>query len=151
KLQVLQVTSNRTSQPITFQAIDAAHPTGSTFTDDVLDLHNYGTTFAATFVTIHDTAIDVSGFPFDANAAAKAAGGTPFKRPENGQFRPGSMFKEFFFDETGDLNATSAANAQFGGWGTVMKLTFDGIGSDTGTLAPFFVGDSDHNSFDGVS
>ena len=33
---------------------------------------------------------------------AKAALGTPLKRPENGQFRPESGFREFFFDETGD-------------------------------------------------
>ena len=30
---------------------------------------------------------------------------TPFKRPENGQFRPGTGFREFFFDETGDTDA----------------------------------------------
>ena len=30
--------------------------------------------------------------PFNANALAKATGGTPFKRPENGVFRPGSKF-----------------------------------------------------------
>ena len=39
-----------------------------------------------------------------------AAHGTPFKRPENGVFRPGTAFREFFFDETGDTNATSPEN-----------------------------------------
>ena len=48
--------------------------------------------------------------PFNASALAKTAQGTPFKRPENGQFRPGSDFKQFFFDETGDTNALSVEN-----------------------------------------
>jgi hypothetical protein len=68
-------------------------------------------------VTIHDTAVDGNA-PFNANVWAKglqttpaqpaAKQGTPFKRPENGQFRPGSHFKQFFFDETGDTDATSS-------------------------------------------
>jgi secreted PhoX family phosphatase len=33
--------------------------------------------------------------------AAKVAGATPFKRPENAQFIPGSGFKSFIFDATG--------------------------------------------------
>ena len=56
--------------------------------------------------------------------AAKAANATPFKRPENGAFRPGlASSREFFFDETGDTNATSPENATAGGWGSVFKLT----------------------------
>ena len=46
---------------------------------------------------------------------------TPFKRPENGLFRPGSHFREFFFDETGDTNATSPENADAGGWGVDLQ------------------------------
>ena len=53
---------------------------------DQKDLHTYGNVFQTTWVTIHDTA--VNGFaPYNANALAKTAGGTPFKRPENGQNR----------------------------------------------------------------
>ncbi len=72
---------------------------------------------------------------FDANALAKAAGATPFKRPENGQFRPGSNFQEYFFDETGDTNALSIANADFGGWGGVLKLTQANPTANTGKLS----------------
>ena len=61
------------------------------------------------WVTVHDTATDGTP-PFNANALALATGGTPFKRPENGQFRPGSDFSEFYFDETGDTDATSPEN-----------------------------------------
>jgi secreted PhoX family phosphatase len=62
-------------------------------------------TFHTRWVTIHDTATNGTA-PFDANALAKAAGGTPFKRPENGLFRPGSQFRQFFFDATGDTDLT---------------------------------------------
>ena len=41
------------------------------------------------WVTVHDTADDGTA-PFNANDAAKARRRTPFKRPENGLFRPGS-------------------------------------------------------------
>ncbi len=68
--------------------------------------------------------------PFNANTLAKTPlpthngnVGTPFKRPENGVFRPGSDFKQFFFDETGDTNANSPENDTAGGWGSIMKLS----------------------------
>ena len=54
-----------------------------------LKLHTLGTSWPAQWITIHDTATDGTA-PFDANALAKAAGATPFERPENLQFRPGS-------------------------------------------------------------
>src|SRR5262249_6102297 len=112
-LQALQVKSKANpGQPIAFQ-------TASALTQDMQDLHTYGNGFETQWVTPHDTTSD--GFaPFNANALAKAGNTTPFKRPENGQFRPGSGFREFFFDETGDTNATSTANAAHGGWGAVL-------------------------------
>jgi hypothetical protein len=148
KLQVLQVQSARTNTPITFQAVDATHPTGGIFTDDRKDLSTYGVSFATTWVTVHDTNVDTSGLPFNANTAAKAAGGTPFKRPENGMFRPGSRFREFYFDETGDTNTTSTANAQYGGWGSIFKLTQSNPGSDHGTLSLFYSGNQAHTGLD---
>src|SRR5262249_39245893 len=101
KLQVLQVLN--ADQPIT-QASQTP-----LMSSDQLALHSYGKVFNTRWITIHDTAVDGSA-PFNANLAAKAANATPFKRPENGQFRPGSQFKEFYFDETGDTNATSPEN-----------------------------------------
>jgi len=151
KLQALQVISARTHTPITFQAVDAAHPNGSIFSDDMADLTNYGTTLATNWVTIHDTAVDTSGLPFLANTLAKAAGATPFKRPENGVFRPGTKFREFFFDATGDTNANSPANAGFGGWGTIYKLVQADPRSDHGTLRVFYEGDGVRAAFDNVT
>src|SRR5262249_25433497 len=76
---------------------------------------------------------------------------TPFKRPENGQFRPGTSFREFYFDATGDTNATSTANAGFGGWGGVYKLVQSRPGADTGTLTLFYAGDQAHTGLDNVT
>jgi hypothetical protein len=150
KLQALQV-SNAAGQPIKFQPIDATHPQGNAFSPDVQALHTYGNSFNTKWVTIHDTATDLSGAPFDANALAKTAGATPFKRPENGQFRPGSNFREFYFDETGDTNALSTANADFGGWGSLLKLTQASPTADTGKLSLVYKGDQVHAAFDNVA
>jgi hypothetical protein len=144
KLQVLQVISKASpGQPIVFQTVSA-------LTQDLRDLHTYGNVFDTKWVTIHDTDVDGTT-PFNANALAKTKLGTPFKRPENGQFRPGSNFNEFFFDETGDTNATSTANAAHGGWGSIMKLTQNGPSAMTGKLIMFFGGDQAHSGFDNVA
>ena len=94
KLQVLQVL-NASNEPIT-QATQTALQS-----PDQLALHTYGSVFDTKWITIHDTAVN-GNTPFNANVAAKAANGTPFKRPENGAFRPDGKFAEFYFDETGD-------------------------------------------------
>ena len=144
KLQVLQVASlSNPGQPIKFDATTA-------LTQDVKDLHTYGKVFDTRWVTIHDTDVDGT-VPFDANALAKAKDGTPFKRPENGVFRPRSGFREFFFDETGDTSATTTAGSDFGGFGGVMKLTQSSPSAETGKLTPFYKGDVVHTGFDNVA
>jgi hypothetical protein len=146
-LQVLQVDSlANPGSPITFHpgAADA-----DILSQDMRDLHTYGNTFPARWVTIHDTAVDGTT-PFDAGAAAKAKGGTPFKRPENGLFQPGSRFRTFFFSETGDTDNGTEAGSQFGGFGGVMQLSLDRSG-DAVSLTPFFVGDPAHTGFDNVA
>jgi hypothetical protein len=144
KLQALQVMSKANpGQPIAFQ-------TASALTQDIKDLHTYGIVFDTKWVTIHDT--DADGFaPFNANALAKAKLATPFKRPENGQFRPGSGFREFYFDETGDTSATTTAGSAFGGFGGVQKLTQSNPSADTGKLTLFYQGDVVHTGFDNVA
>jgi hypothetical protein len=142
KLQVLQLASRAHAGPIIFNSGDA-------LTQDMKDMHSYGNAFATKWVTIHDTA--ANGFAdFDANALARLNGGTPFKRPENGVFRPGSGFREFFFTETGDTNATSTANAEHGGFGGIMKLTQANPSADTGVLSLFFRGDREHTALDNI-
>jgi len=51
--------------------------------------------------------------PFNAKTPPqKQLSATPFKRPENGQFRPGTNFSEFIFDTTGDTNALTEAGVR---------------------------------------
>ncbi len=143
KLEALQVL-NSSGDPITFESQAALN------TPDQVALHTYGNTFQTRWVTVHNTAVDGSS-PFNANLAAKAAGATPFKRPENGQFQPGNGFRNFFFDETGDTNATSAENPSSGGWGSIMKLTQRDPSAGTGTLTMFYRSDEAHSGFDNVT
>ena len=140
KLQVLQVL-NLAGQPITYESQSQLNAP-----DQVLD-HSYGHSLDTNWVTIHDTATDGSA-PFNANTLAKAAHGTPFKRPENGLFRPGTKFREFYFDETGDTNANSEENNTAGGWGVVQKLTQRDPSDDHGKLSLFYYGDQSHSGFD---
>jgi hypothetical protein len=143
KLQVLQVKSKAHAGPIVFGSNADADITSQ----DTKDLHTYGLQFQTTWVTIHDTA--TQGFaPFDANAAAKTALGTPFKRPENGQFRPGTDFSEFIFDATGDTNALTEAGSEFGGFGGLFRLHLSG---DSGVLSLLYRSDVAHSGFDNVS
>jgi secreted PhoX family phosphatase len=145
KLQALQVISiANPGQPIVFHPGQADADVTS---QDVRDLHTYGKSFKTRFVTIHDTATDGTAV-FDANALAKAAGGTPFKRPENGVFRPGTLFTQFFFSETGDTSALTEVGSDFGGFGGVFKLSLTRPGGDTGTLSLFFLGDVEHTGLD---
>ena len=149
KLQVLQVL-NAAGQPIT-QASQTA-----VCAADQVALRTYGTSFATRWITIHDTAVHGTA-PFNANTAAKAANGTPFKRPENGVFRPGSNFREFYFDETGDTNSTSVENGgtatslcTAGGWTSLFKVTQENPSANEGRIALFYEGDMAHAGFDNV-
>jgi secreted PhoX family phosphatase len=145
KVQALQVMSlANPGQPIVFHAGQAD---ADILSQDVNDLHTYGLAFTTNWVTIHDTAVD--GFvSFDANAAAKTLLATPFKRPENGQFRPGSRFGQFVFDETGDTDAGTEAGSAYGGFGAILKLTQKRPSDATGTLTLVFNGDVVRTGFD---
>ncbi len=147
KLQVLQLGSLAHAGPIVFHPGQAE---ADILSQDVADEHTYGKTFTTTWVTIHDTAVTGTATAFNANTLAKAAGGTPFKRPENGQFQPGSRFKTFFFAETGDTNSLTEAGAGHGGFGSVMKLT-QNPRSNAGTLQLFYLPDVAHAGFDNVT
>jgi hypothetical protein len=162
QLQVLQVSVDGT--PITFHTA-ADGPTA--VSNDALGapikaLHS-GQTLQAKWVTIHDTAVDGTA-PFDANAAAKAGGvgtnanaankGTPLKRPENGKFVPGTGFKSFVVDETGDTSKTagdSPGAAERGAWGALLRIDMPKAGADTATVKALIVGDQTHASFDNVA
>ena len=150
KLQALQVSIN--GNPVVFVPVDAEHPNGDTRSENQLLLHTVGASWPVQWVTIHDTEIDGTD-PFDANALAKAAGATPFKRPENGQFQPGSHFQTFFFDITGDTNniaGTDPVLAARGAWGGLFRVDLD-ANRETGNISLVILGDADHASFDNIT
>jgi hypothetical protein len=144
KLQALQLQSHAdSSRPIFFDFFASAD--AAVLSQDVKDMHTYGIVFNATWVTVHDTATDGTA-AFSATAAARAKHATPFKRPENGQFRPGSNFTEFYFDETGDTDNRTQAGATYGGFGAIFKLVLSG---DNGQLSLLYNSpDAVHASFD---
>jgi len=150
KLQALQVWIN--AQPVTFVPVDTNHPFGDVFSTNQFNLHTAGTAWPVQWVTVHDTAIDGTN-AFDSNAAAKLAGATPFKRPENAQFLPDSNFRTFFFDPTGDTDVRSGnqpALAARGSWGSIFRVDLDQT-YDSGMISIFFLGDADHASFDNLT
>jgi hypothetical protein len=147
KLQALQVLID--GSPVVFHAND---PSGDVFSVNQLRLHSPGTSYPVQWVTVHDTAVDGTA-PFNANTLAKAAGATPFKRPENLQFQPGSNFGTFFFDATGDTNALAGnvpALAQRGAWGSIFRVDL-GADRNSGTLSIFVLGTAEQASFDNLS
>lgn len=147
QLQALQVQSRAHAGSIVFNAADVD---GQIHSQDLKDLHTYGLIFQVRWVTLHDTAVDGKA-AFDANALAKARGCTPFKRPENGVFRPGSDFREFIFTETGDTNLLTEAGAEYGGFGALMQVSLPHAGADRGTLRLFYRCDAAHTGLDNIA
>ncbi len=143
KLQALQVTNGDHVVSFSETPSDA-----DILGRDIADLHSYGKSFAAKWVTIHDTAKDGDA-AFDANALAKVAKATAFKRPENGVFGPDGTFRDFYFTETGDTNAGTEAGAAHGGFGGIMHLNQDPK-SDVGSLSIFYRGDLAHTGLDNI-
>jgi hypothetical protein len=137
KLEALQV-SRPDGSPITARqlSLNPADPV-------ITDLHTDGRSFATTWVTVHD-GVGV----YASTAGAAAADATPFKRPENGVFRPGAGFGDFYFTETGDTSATSTLP---GAYGAVFRLSQASPSAAKGTLSPVVVGDQAHTGFDNIS
>jgi len=163
KMQALQVIID--GSPVTFHAGDVI---GDIIAPAQLKLHTPGTTWPIKWITIHESnAGDTT--PFVATAAAKAAGATPFKRPENMAWLPGSKFRTFFFGPTGDTDAPTGQVPQLaarGAWGSIFRVDLrdddrrgdddrDGRSrkppADDGTISIFVLGDQDHNSFDNLA
>jgi hypothetical protein len=153
KLQVLQVSVD--GSPIVFHNAATDGPQAArddALGDQIKALHS-GQTLQAKWVTIHDTDVDGTA-PFDANAAAKANKGTPLKRPENGKFVPGTGFKSFVVDETGDTNKVAGdypGAAERAAWGALLRIDLPKAGADSGTIKAIVVGDQAHASFDNVA
>jgi len=165
KLQVLQAIVD--GSPVVFHQNDLI---GDLTSVAQRKLHTPGTSWPIKWITIHEShAGDTT--PFVATAAAKAAGGTPFKRPENMAWLPGSNFRTFFFDPTGDTDAPTGQVPQLaarGAWGAIFRVDLrggdehgedgnhgdrDGKNKPTedGKISIFVLGDQQHNSFDNLA
>jgi hypothetical protein len=136
-LQALQI-KRSDGTPVTAAQLQA-NPTDSF----ISDLHTYGTSFATAWVDVHS-----GGGAFDATASAKAASATPLKRPENGVFRPGTNFREFYFTETGDTSLSSTLPGRFGG---VFRISQSSASAGTGRISIAAVGDAHHAGFDNIA
>ena len=152
----LQAFTGSPLQPLTFGGTTAAQAFADVYSTANKDLRTPGSSWPAHWLHIHDTGPFVNlntCVSFNANAAAKAAGATPFKRPENGQFVPGSNFDSFVFDETGDTDSRSGpgtALAERGFWGSIFRVDFP-FGNAVGTIQIIVTGDADHASFDNLT
>ncbi|MFC8503024.1 alkaline phosphatase PhoX [Pedococcus sp. NPDC057267] len=136
-LQALQV-QRRDGSPITAAQL-AADPASS----DIAALHDPRRSFASTWVDVHSGTA-----AFDATASAAAAEATPFKRPENGVFRPGTGFGEFYFTETGDTSTSSTLPGAYGG---VFRISQSSPSADTGRVSIVAVGDKAHSGLDNIA
>jgi hypothetical protein len=149
KLQALQVSVD--GAPLVFGGDDDQNAFNDTWSQKQVELHS-GTSFPTKWVMVHDTATDGTA-DFNCNLAARAAGATPFKRPENGAFKPDGTFRTFIFATTGDTDNRSgsvAGLAQRGAWGSLFQLTLDSR-QQLGTIKDIALGDATHNSFDNVT
>ncbi len=134
-MRALQVL-HRDGSPITFAEL-SAHPAAGV----IKQLHTYDNTFQTRWVVIHS-----GRGAYDAGVSAAEDEATPFKRPENGVFRPDAKFHEFYFTETGD---TSSLSTLPGRYGAVFRLR-QGSNPFEGTLTPILVGDKAHTGFDNL-
>ena len=90
---------------------------------------------------------------FDANVEARAANATPFKRPENGRFVPGSGFKSYVFTVTGDTSSTAgncAARPRRLGRGPPHRPCRR-VGAATATVHEVVSADGEHASYDSIT
>jgi len=150
KLQALQVSIN--GSPVMFVPFSMEHPTGDVLSENQRLLHMVGASWPVQWITIHDTAVDGIA-AFDANARAKLLGATPFKRPENAQFQPGSHFRTLFFVITGDTDNRAGIQPELasrGAWGGIFRVDLDGS-RENGNISLVVLGDADHAAFDNIT
>ena len=151
KMQALQVIIDGAA--VTFHPDD---PDGDITSVAHKKLHTSGTRWAFKWITIHESRSGDTQ-AFNATQSAKNAGATPFKRPENMAWLPGSGFKTFFFSITGDTDQGAAGVpelAQRGAWGAIFRVDQDAQTDKEqidGHISLFALGDADHNSFDNLS
>ena len=158
KMQALQVIID--GQPVKFGGVGPAAATADIIALVQRKLHTPGTKWPVRWVTIHESHKGDTQ-AFNATQSAKAAGATPFKRPENFAWLPESQLRTFFFSPTGDTDAPTSQEPELaarGSWGSLFRVDLrpsedpaKDKAKDDGTIAIFVLGDQVHNSFDNIA
>ena len=161
KMQALQVSID--GQPVKFGGVGPAAAAADIISLTQKKLHTPGTSWPIKWVTIHRVAKGDTQ-ALTATQAAKDAGATPFKRPENMTWLPESQLRTFFFSATGDTDAPTSQESELaarGAWGSLFRVDLNheptskrgakGKPRDDGIISIFVLGDQVHNSFDNVA
>jgi len=161
KMQALQVSID--GQPVKFGGVGPDAARADIIALAQKKLHTPGTTWPVKWVTIHESNKGDTQ-PFTATQAAKDAGATPFKRPENMAWLPESHLRTFFFSATGDTDAPTAQEPELaarGSWGSLFRVDLNhaeagnggaqGKPGGEGTISIFVLGDAAHASFDNIA
>ena len=161
KMQALQVIID--GQPLRFGGVGPVAAAADIISLTQKKLHTPGASWPIKWVTIHESH-QGDTLAFVATQAAKDAGATPFKRPENMAWLPESHLRTFFFSATGDTDAPTGQEPELaarGAWGSLFRVDLNGeatskAGSkgklrDDGVISIFVLGDQVHNSFDNVA
>lgn len=158
KLQALQVLVN--GQPVVFGGTASSNVIADIIAPAQRSLYTPGIRWPFKWITVHESKKDATT-AFNATQAAKDAGATPFKRPENMAWLPDSRFRTFYFSATGDTDRPTCEVPQLaarGAWGAIIKVTMDERPSDDvghspydGNMSTFLLGDADHAAFDNLA
>lgn len=149
KMQALQVHID--GRPLKFSAKD---PDSDIISEAQKKLHDPGSRWPFKWVTIREIPPNAVQ-PYNATQAARDAGATPFKRPENMAWLPGSDFHTFFFSTTGDTHMAPGMFpdlAARGVWGAIFRVDQEQNRQDgfDGFLSLFVLGDAGHAGFDNM-
>lgn len=148
-MQAMQVQID--GNPLTFNASD---PDSDSIAVAQKKLHAPGSRWPFKWVTIREVPANATQ-SYNATAAAKDAGATPFKRPENMAWLPGSDFRTFFFSATGDTQMAPGMIPELaarGAWGAIFRVDQEQDRRDgyDGYVSLFVLGDAEHAGFDNM-
>ena len=150
KMQAMQVHID--GRPLTFNASD---PDADILADAQKKLYSTGSRWPFKWMTIREIPPNAAQ-SYNATHAARNAGATPFKRPENMAWLPNSGFRTFFFSVTGDNQIIPGMEPELaarGAWGAIFRVDQEGGRTDgyDGYLSLFVLGDAGHAGFDNIA
>ena len=137
---------NASDEPITVGVADARSQS-----PDQLALHTYGKRVRHEAGSPSTTRPSTAPRRSTRTLAAKAANGTPFKRPENGALPAGREFRSSTSTRPATPTRPARRTTAPAAGGSVFKLTQSDPSANTGKLRLFYKGDQAHAGFDNVA